>query len=315
MSWGKARLRAKAGRSRSRIRAPFKVLLPALFALAAGGAVAMAAAVAPDGTITGCVLTSNNSDNGIPLGSLRVLDSTVTGDQSCTSGEEQISWNQTGRQGPAGQNGQNGLNGAPGPEGPPGPSGGGVTVQSGSPADIVMLLSPPDDLGKLKAVSTSETELNNHDSAKNQAFSISSFSLDATSTSTIGSQTGGAGAGKVHFGKFSFVKRLDKYSSALFQDLAGGKMLKSVEIIVREPSGTAQSIPVVQYLFKNVAITDLHVGAQSRSPAETVQGEYASIQFVVYEQTASGQTKVGPSGGWNQVTNQPVLVPTLTRLR
>ncbi len=87
-------------------------------------------------------------------------------------------------------------------------------------------------------------------------------------------------------------------------------MLKSVEIVVRQPAVNGKLDPVVQYLMKDVLLTDLHVSAASRAPTETIQGEYAAIQFVVYGQNQSGQPKAGQVGGWNQVTNQPVTVPT-----
>jgi hypothetical protein len=53
-------------------------------------------------------------------------------------------------------------------------------------------------------------------------------------------------------------------------------------------------------------LTDLHVSGESRTPSETIQGLYGSIQFVVYEQSPTGTVKPGPSGGWNQITNSPV---------
>ena len=54
-------------------------------------------------------------------------------------------------------------------------------------------------------------------------------------------------------------------------------------------------------------LTDLHVSGESRSPTETLQGLYGAIQFVVYEQNPTGTVKAGPTGGWNQITNQPAL--------
>lgn len=49
-------------------------------------------------------------------------------------------------------------------------------------------------------------------------------------------------------------------------------MIKEAEIIVRKPSGAGRDIPVVQYMLKNVVLTDLHVSGQSRAPTETLQG-------------------------------------------
>lgn len=62
----------------------------------------------------------------------------------------------------------------------------------------------------------------------------------------------------------------------------------------------------MQYMLKTVALTDLHVAGESGSPTETIQGVYGAVQFVVYEQNPTGTVKAGPTGGWNQITNQPV---------
>ncbi len=313
-------MRSEDSRPRRRVRAPLRIVLPTILALGAGGAVAVAAAVGTGGTINGCYLTSNDQ-TGTALGTLRVLDPSVSGDTSCNTGEQSISWNQQGppgapgtpgAPGAAGAPGQTGPTGSPGATGPTGPAGpaGGNPGQSGSSADIFMLLSPPSgDLGKLGAALPGETE----SKAGDKAFDLTSFTLDTSSTGTIGSASTGAGAGKVRFEKFSFVKRLDKYSSDLFQDLASGKVLQTVEIVVREPTAKGKLAPVVQYVMKDVLLTDLHVSAESRTPSETVQGEYGAIQFVVYGQNPDGQVKPGPSGGWNQITNKPVLVPTFRR--
>ena len=309
MSGEDSRPSVSAGRrAHRRVRRPLRILLPTIAALGAGGAVALAAAVGTGGTITGCYLTSTNDQpTGQALGTLRVLDPSVVGDTSCSPNEQTISWNQqgpagsTGPTGPAGPQGQTGPPGATGAAGPQGAAGN-VTVQSGGGSDVLMLLSPPDNLGQLSPAPVGRTQ-----PASNQAFALSSFSFDTTSTRTIGSATSGAGVGKVQFEKFQFVMRLDQYSSTLFQDLAAGTVLKTVQIVVREPSGRGTDIPVAQYVLKNVVLTDLHVSAQSQSPTETIQGVYGAIQFVVYQQTATGQTKPGQIGGWNQITNRPSI--------
>jgi type VI protein secretion system component Hcp len=257
------------------------------------------------GVITGCWLT-NNSESDQPIGSLRVIDP-IAGStdpaNSCTNGETTITWNQ---QGPAGPTGATGPQGAQGPQGPQGPQGASGTVsgQSGNGVDIFVDLAPPSSsVGNLTPVS--QTKAQNPPSS-NQVFEVSSFSLGATSTSTIGSATSGAGAGKVHFDNFTIEKKVDKYSSGLFTDLASGKSLKSVDIIIRQPSAQGLS-PVAQYMLKTVFITSIHISSgASKTPTETIQGEYGAITFDVYQQNASGKTTAAPPGGWNQVTNTPV---------
>jgi type VI protein secretion system component Hcp len=289
-------------------------VLPTVAALGAGAAVAIGAVVGSDGTINGCVVTSFTNPNELPVGSLRVLDPAVSGDENCVSGEEAISWNQQGRTGPqgppgtpgaAGKDGNPGATGAAGATGPQGPAGAtpSASAQTGSGTDVFMVLNPDNDLGKLTATPPGEAQAKG---AGGQVFDLSSFTLDTTNPVTIGSSAGGAGTGKVRFEKFQFVKLLDKYSATLFQDLASGKVIKTAEIIVRRPGGNGKDTPVVQYMMKDVVLTDLHVSGELRAPSETIQGLYGAIQFVVYQQSTNGTVTPGQSGGWSQVTNSPV---------
>jgi len=304
------------GQRRPRIRASLKVLVPTVAALGAGAAVAVGQIGGSDNTITGCVLTSQDSV-GTPIGSLRVVDpsGTIDGDTSCdTSSEEQITWNQQGPQGATGPQGAPGAPGAPGATGATGPAGpaGTVQVSSGSGVDITMLLAPTNDLGKLTPVGESTIQ---NQATKTKSFDLSSFSLGATNSQVIGSATKGAGAGKVSFEKFQFVTPLDKYSAELFQDLASGSHLTSVEIVVRKPGPTGMEAPVVQYVLKTVFITDFHVSGDAGRATETIQGEFGAIQFVLYQQSNDGTTSVGSTGGWSQVTNSPVTIPGLGTIR
>jgi type VI secretion system secreted protein Hcp len=304
------------GQRRPRIRASLKILVPTVAALGAGAAVAVGQIGGSDNTITGCVLTSQDSV-GTPIGSLRVVDpsSTIDGDTSCdTSSEEQITWNQQGPQGATGPQGAPGTPGAPGAPGATGATGpaGTVQVSSGSGVDITMLLAPTNDLGKLTPVGESTIQ---NQATKTKSFDLSSFSLGATNSQVIGSATKGAGAGKVSFEKFQFVTPLDKYSAELFQDLASGSHLTSVEIVVRKPGPTGMEAPVVQYVLKTVFITDFHVSGDAGRATETIQGEFGAIQFVLYQQSNNGTTSVGSTGGWSQVTNSPVTIPGLGTIR
>ena len=75
--------------------------------LGTGGAIAMAAIPAADGTIHACFKNNN--------GDLRVVDDAAG---SCKNNETAIEWNQRGLQGPPGPPGRPGLQG---PKGDPGP--------------------------------------------------------------------------------------------------------------------------------------------------------------------------------------------------
>lgn len=264
-------------------------------------------------TYTGCVLTNQgDSDFTVPIGSLRVLDPAVTDDTSCTSSdEEQITWNQQGPQGQTGPQGTQGSQGTPGATGPAGPAGS-VQVSSGSGVDITILLAPTNDLGKLTPVG--ETTIQNQ-ATKTKQFELSSFSLGAMNSLSIGSAATGAGAGKVSFEKFQFVTPLDKYSAELFQVLAAGSHLASVEIVVREPGANGMEAPVVQYMLMTVFFTDFHVSGDANKATETIQGEFGAIQFVLYGQSNNGTTSVSSAGGWSQVTNSPVTIPGIGTVR
>jgi type VI secretion system secreted protein Hcp len=319
-----------SGRRGRRVSASLKVLVPTVAALGVGAAIAVGQVGGSDGTITGCVLTNPDESSVFadqPIGSLRVVDpsSTITGDTSCSTGnEEQITWNQqgqtgaTGPQGPPGTPGAPGAAGAPGATGatgPAGPAGTSGSVSAGSSEDIVMYLAPANDLGKLNSTPVGETT-NQTNATTTKAFELTSFSLGAMNTVSIGSATSGAGVGKTTFQTFQFVKSLDKYSATLFQDLSTGTHLASVEIVVRKPGPAGMANPIVQYMLKTVFITGIHWDGASSHATETVQGEFGAIQFVLYGQTKSGQPTPTSQGGWSQVTNQPVQsIPGIASIR
>ncbi len=304
----------------------WKVLVPAVAALGLGigGAVAAASIPSSNGTITGCYVTPT-SDSDSPVGSLRVIDPSDTTESdpavsTCTDGEATITWNQQGQpgpQGPPGQNGTNGQNGQNGQNGATGPAGG-VSASPGSNTAVIMELTPSNaNLGGLNSIPVGESQVSG---TQNQEFNVTSFDLGASSpTLNIGSQSTGAGAGKVTFQPFTVTKTVDRYSSDLFLDLAAGKALASAEIIVRKPDATGTATPVAQYLMKDVLLTSVHVSGTANKTTETIQGEYASIQFVFYGQNPNGSTAPVSAGGWSQVKNTSVPVigvsPTSKRHR
>lgn len=292
------------------LRLRWKVVVPTVAALGLGigGAVAAASIPGSGGTITGCYQTPLGAyTSEQPPGLLRVIDPSDTTESNpavstCTSGEATITWNQQGQPGPQGIPGTPGAQGPVGPPGATGPAGG-VSAGSGSATDVIMELTPTNpNLGTLGSIPVGESQITN----QTQTFDVSSFDLGAQSTTSIGSATTGAGAGKATFQKFVVTKPVDKNSSDLFLDLTKGTFLKSAEIIVRKAGANGMAAPLAQYVMKQVAITDIHVTGGSRTPTETIQGEYGAIQFVIYQQMPNGTTKVGSAGGWSQVTNQPV---------
>jgi len=82
--------------SRSRL---FKLALPAVVALGAGTAVAIAAIPSTsDGVIHGCYLTTATA--GHTIGELRVIDADATPTQNCAANEATLTWDQQGPVGP-----------------------------------------------------------------------------------------------------------------------------------------------------------------------------------------------------------------------
>ncbi len=293
------------GRRWRAISTSLKVLVPTVAALGAGAAIAVAQIGGGNSPITGCV-QATSTDDGPAVGSLRIIDPTGTSSDpaatSCTTGETTIAWNEQGPQGATGPTGPQGPAGAAGAQGPAG-------TAPVSSADITMVLTPAGNLGQLNPTPVGETTQKNAGATK--AFDLSSFTLDAQNSLAIGSATAGAGAGKVSFQGFSFTKPLDKYSAQLFQDLASGTRIASVEIIVRKPGNDGMDDPIVQYLLKNVGLTNIHISGASKDATETIQGAFQAISFVLYGQNSNGTTPVTSTGGWSQVTNQPVTIPGL----
>jgi type VI secretion system secreted protein Hcp len=307
-----------AAKARRWFRAHLKVLLPTVAALGVGAAIAVAQIPGSDGTFTGCVLTSPGDQ---PLGSLRVIDpsntSTTGLDNQCASDESTITWNEQGPQGPAGptgptgptgHDGTNGAQGATGAQGQQGPQGppGSVSVQSGPDVDVFMALNSGTDLSKIRPEPAGETKsltdaLNGDPNF--HLVELSGFDLGAQNTVTIGSSTGGAGSGKVQFQNFTVTKPLDSLSPSLFLTLASGAHYKTVLIVVRRTSGTT-SVPLFVYVMKLVFLTKIHVTGSSRPPVETIEGEAGSLALAVYKQGSQGKSSLGPTSGWNRVTNK-----------
>jgi hypothetical protein len=184
-----------------------------------------------------------------------------------------------------------------------------VDVQAGPSVDVYMALDSATNLGALKAEPVGQTQnLTNAlgGDPKFHIVQISKFSLGAENTVSIGSSSTGAGAGKVKFQNFEVVKPLDNLSPSLFLSLASGQSFKTVLIVVRRRSGN-MSVPFFVYEMKLVALTEIHVSGSSKSPTELIQGQAGSLLLAAYKQSAAGALSVGPTGGWNRVTNVPAL--------
>ena len=184
----------EAERRRRSLRPPMKFLLPAVAALGAGGAVAVASIPGSDHVIHGCYLTDTTEANGARIGALRVIDPslpTLTRGSfgnpaaTCDVDETSLDFNQqppAGPPGAAGPLGDPGALGGPGPSGVPGAPGApliGATTfgaSTGSSASKAFL--------KIEAVDGGST-----DAHHKGWFALSSFSFGASQLPGDGGKT------------------------------------------------------------------------------------------------------------------------------
>ncbi len=288
--------RFEGGRARRRLRAPLRVVVPSVVALAAGTAVAVGDIPDSNGVIHGCYgnVAESQSESSTPYGVLRVIDPSLQGTEvsadayQCLAGETPISWNQQGPPGAPGANGAQGIQGPPGEQGPRGPSAPSVSVQSGPGASLTMILTG--------------TGLPGTPAVPKGAVELQKFSLESTNSVGIGSASGGAGAGKAKFVGFKVVKLVDASSVALFQYLTRGGHFKQVDIVVsREVKGKLE--PAAVYRMAPVFLTSIKTASAGGAPTETIDGEFGALQFEVTPQSGNGTTGKPVAGSWNQVTN------------
>src|SRR3954469_21477301 len=98
------------------VRRSRRVVLAALAVLAVSGGIAWAAIPDADGVFTACIAAD---------GSIRMIDPSLDGTAGhCVGGENRVSWNKKGIEGPKGPAGATGAQGPRGAQGPPGPAGG-----------------------------------------------------------------------------------------------------------------------------------------------------------------------------------------------
>jgi type VI secretion system secreted protein Hcp len=217
-------------------------------ALGAGGALAVAAIPAADGTIHACY----NNDGG----ALRVVDS----DNQCsTDGESAISWNQQGPQGPQGQKGDQGNKGDQGQKGDPG--------DSGQPAE------PPDEVDaflKLDGVTGGSQS-----KAHKGEIDILSFSWGVSQTGAHGGG-GGGGAGKTNFQDLHFLKQHDRSSTKLFKSAATGAHIKSAKFTV-----VSGGQDVISYKLTDVVVTSYqnHDGPKQGEESVTFSPSKVEVSF------------------------------------
>ena len=120
------------------------------------------------------------------------------------------------------------------------------------------------------------------------AFAIESFSFGVQNK---GNQAaGGGGGGKAAFQSFSFVKRYNSSSPALFQAAATGKVLQKAIVEFRAEDGGATFL---KYTFSNLTVDDYqHGGAAAANTLDQVSFDYAKVE-VDYVKAGGGRAKAG----------------------
>jgi type VI secretion system secreted protein Hcp len=211
-------------------RRALKIALPAALALGAGTAVAIAAIPASDGTIHACYSTT--APSGTATGAVRIVDE----GQTCATGEQTLTWSQTGPTGPSGPAGPSGDSGSS----TGGSFGGTDTGSSGSDqgggpsADIFLKL---DGIGGESTDDDHKGEIN-----------VESFTFDAKRTS-----------GKARFSPLRVLKVVDASSPKLMQAAASGRHIHNGTLIFRR-SSDPNGVEFLTYKLSDIIVSSYEEG-------------------------------------------------------
>jgi type VI secretion system secreted protein Hcp len=273
----------------SRNRA-LKIAVPTAAALVAGGAVALAAIPASDGTIHGCY-----ANGGTPTGALRIVDEGV----QCATGETAITWNQRGPEGPAGPTGPQGDTG---PAGDSGSTGSGTTgsfdTQGGGPSADLFL--------KLDGIAGEST-----DDAHKGEIDVEAFAFGVKRGATAGGAgAGGGGSAKVRFAPLRVVKVYDASSPKLLQAAATGHHIKSGVLTFRR-SGDSGDAEFLTYKLSDVIVSSYQQGGVNADdkPLGSLEEEVglspAKVQVTEKTTTDTGQAGPVVTASWDLRPKRP----------
>lgn len=183
---------------------PAKFLIPTCLAVAATGAVAVAAIPNSDGTLQGCYMSG-----GTMKGLLRVVDSSA----DCKSTETAISWSQRGPKGDPGPSGSGGLEAL---------TLGGEAVTGGR-ADVFLTI--PGVAGPVTAAG--------HEGD----IELESFAFDMRSTTTVTSTLG-----KTVFNGVHVTKLVDQSSGPIMKMLTKSTRIPKVTVSFRPVGGRRDTL-------------------------------------------------------------------------
>jgi type VI secretion system secreted protein Hcp len=265
--------------TRSRL---FKLALPAVVALGAGTAVAIAAIPSTsDGVIHGCYVTTTAA--GQTVGQLRVIDADATPTQNCATNEATLTWNQQGPVGPQGD---------PGPPGDSGTgtdtSGGGGGFGSGgaSPFDTSQTGGPSADIFLALDGIPGDSDDSNH---KNE-IAIESFAFLAKRPTTT--------TGPTRLSSLRLDKVYDVSSPRLFAAATSGRRIKTAVLTFSTGSDTAGT-DVLTYKLTDVTVMSYEQGGVNpdTKPLGSLEEEIGlkAARVSVSEKRLAAGGKPGPS--------------------
>jgi type VI secretion system Hcp family effector len=105
------------------------------------------------------------------------------------------------------------------------------------------------------------------------------LSVKSSFTQTASSAGSGGGAGKVSFQDLHITKHLDKASVALFKDVATGKHLPGVLVVVFEANGRGAFQRVFSILIEDVLVSSLEYDAADSSARSALPVDQVAFNF------------------------------------
>jgi type VI protein secretion system component Hcp len=205
----------------------------------------------------------------------------------CQHHEAEISWNETGIQGPPGVPGAAGPPGAQGIQGVPGAPG---AQGAQGPQGIQGPPGPPGS-GPLTVVDGATITIDD-----NPAFEIKDWSFSIENPTTIGSATGGAGAGKAKFNEFTITKNSDASTPTFFKNCVAGQHYSKVSLHVRkaggDPSGNNPGA-FLEYRFGTVFTTKIDWKKGDDGPSESLTFVYGTLEVQYQNEVDGGSANAG----------------------
>jgi type VI secretion system secreted protein Hcp len=138
------------------------------------------------------------------------------------------------------------------------------------------------------------------------AFEIFSFSLGASNPVTVGSGTEGSGGGKVSISSFSFMKKTDAASAALFRACCDGSHFSKAHVVLRKSGGN--KVEYLKYDFEEVFVESVQWSGSTGgddTPTESLSIAFGKVNVTYTPQKADG-TAISPAkeANWDVRANK-----------